>query len=89
MSDGLFSEDDFNFGRAGESGFEPFDADASLFDPRTDRPLGDHGTAEQVIDYILQPRVDLGCPAEDFLKCWREGDLDEWPEFYDWLAQQG
>ena len=62
-------------------------ADLSI-DPRTGRPYGDHGTANQVIEYILQPRVDLGCPAEDFLKCWREGDLEEWPEYYEWLNKQ-
>lgn len=56
-------------------------------DPRTGRPWGDHGTANQAIDYTLTPGVDLGCPAEDFLRCWREGDLEEWPEFYDYLRE--
>lgn len=59
-----------------------------IIDPRTGRRLGDHGTANQAIDYTLSPRVDLGCPAEDFLRSWREGDLDEWPEFYTWLNKQ-
>lgn len=59
-----------------------------MTDPRTGRPLGDHGTANQAINYVLS-RADLGCPAKDFLKCWREGDLDEWPEFYVWLKEQG
>ncbi len=58
-------------------------------DPRTGRPLGDHGTAAQAIEYALEviPRSD--CPEPDtFLRAWREGDLEEWPEFYDWLRTQ-
>lgn len=57
-------------------------------DPRTGRPWGDHGSAHLAIEYVLSPGVDLGCPAEDFLGRWREGCLDEWPEFYDWLLLQ-
>jgi hypothetical protein len=57
--------------------------------PRTGRPIGDHGTANDAIEYVLESHVDLGCPAEDFLRCWRVGDLDEWPEFYKWLKQKG
>jgi hypothetical protein len=60
---------------------------ATPIDPRTDRPNGDHGTANDAINYTLSG-ADLGCPAEDFLRCWREGDLDEWPEFYAWLRKQ-
>lgn len=88
MSDSLFCEDDFNFGHAGESGFEPFDADVSLVnDPRTGRPWGDHGTANQALEYALDHEANFGDP-EAFLRCWREGDLEEWPEFYVWLAEQ-
>jgi hypothetical protein len=88
MGASLFCDDDFNFGRAGVTGFEPSDDDVALVnDPRTGRPWGDHGTANQAIDFTLQPFVDLGCPAEDFLRCWRDGDLEEWPEFYDFLKE--
>lgn len=55
-------------------------------DPRTGRPVGDHGTAVQAIEYALEQVGD--CEAVDFLRAWREGDLDEWPEFYPWLKGQ-
>lgn len=54
-------------------------------DPRTGRPIGDHGTAMQAIDFALD---HLSVERDTFLKCWREGDLDEWPEFYEWLFRQ-
>ncbi|MEQ1950962.1 hypothetical protein ABMA59_06045 [Mesorhizobium sp. CN2-181] len=54
-------------------------------DPRTGRPIGDHGTAIQAINYALDVERD---DREAFLRCWREGDLEEWPEFYAWLAKQ-
>jgi hypothetical protein len=50
----------------------------------SDRAPGDHGTAAQAIDFALDFNV---CSEPDvFLRGWREGDLDEWPEFYEWLA---
>lgn len=52
-------------------------------DPRTGRPLGDHGTALQAISFALDTSQGLEC--EDFLRAWREGDLDEWPDFYEYL----
>lgn len=57
-------------------------------DPRTKRPVGDHGTPLQAINFILD---HSGVPweADTFLRSWREGDLDEWPDFYEWLEQQG
>lgn len=52
-------------------------------DPRTGRAVGNHGTAVQAIDYALgQTAGDV----ETFLRAWREGSLEEWPEFYAWLA---
>lgn len=54
-------------------------------DPRTGRTYGDHGTAMQAINFALD---HLSIERDTFLKCWREGDLDEWPEFYVWLARQ-
>lgn len=56
-------------------------------DPRTNRPFGDHGTANQAIEYALE-HVDGPGEGEDFLRAWREGDLEEWPEFYPWLSKQ-
>lgn len=54
-------------------------------DPRTGRPFGDHGTAEQAIDFAISV---ADTEAEAFLRSWQQGDLDEWPEFYVWLAHQ-
>ena len=54
-------------------------------DRRTGRAFGDHGTAMQAVDFALD---HLSVERDTFLKCWREGDLDEWPEFYRWLANQ-
>jgi hypothetical protein len=54
-------------------------------DPRTGRPCGDHGTAEQAIRYALD---HAGNECQEFLQAWNEGALDEWPEFYPWLAAQ-
>lgn len=56
-------------------------------DPRTGRPYGDHGTANQAIEFTLDNINAAGCEVE-FLRAWREGDLVEWPEFYTWLKNQ-
>lgn len=55
----------------------------TLIDRRTGRPLGDHGTCLQAINYALD--VEGSGEAVEFLRAWREGDLEEWPEFYAWL----
>lgn len=61
-------------------------------DPRTNRPLGDHGTANDAIEFAMDvlPNLTNGCPeADTFLRAWREGDaFDEWPEFYEWLGNR-
>lgn len=54
-------------------------------DPRTGRPAGDHGKASDAIAFALDV-ADLETP--EFLRAWREGDLDEWPEFYAWLHER-
>ena len=60
-----------------------------MIDPRTGRPLGDHGTGEQAVDWVLNHAdIDTRCQPDQFLKGWREGDLLEYPEFYEWLAKQ-
>lgn len=47
---------------------------------------GDHGTAQDAIDFILDSPEPWS--ASEFLPRWREGNLDEWPEFYEFLAKR-
>jgi hypothetical protein len=56
-------------------------------DPRTGRPVGDHGSAEHALDYALDVAAS-NCEVETFLTAWREGSLEEWPEFYAWLRER-
>jgi hypothetical protein len=59
-------------------------------DSRTGRPLGDHGTAQDAIDFVLDSSTEFD-PGEArlFMEAWREGNAaDEWPEFYTWLKDQ-
>lgn len=58
-------------------------------DPRTGRPLGDHGTANDAIDYALDGGGEAWTQTVEFLTAWRDGDLSEWPEYYRWLRDQG
>lgn len=57
-------------------------------DPKTGRPFGDHGAAQDAIDFLLHQQQ---APGEEtaFLRGWQYGDLDEWPEFYEWLKAKG
>jgi hypothetical protein len=55
-------------------------------DPRTGRPNGDHGTANDAIDFALD--TSSGLEAEDFLRAWRDGSLEEWPDYYVWLRKR-
>lgn len=55
-------------------------------DASTGRPNGDHGTAMDAINFALD--TSNGLEADDFLRAWREGDLAEYPDFYEWLAAQ-
>lgn len=57
-------------------------------DPRTDHAVGDHGTAVQAIDYALAGNNSAWTQETEFLRAWREGDLDEIPDFYVWLNKQ-
>lgn len=58
-------------------------------DPRTGRPCGDHGTANDAIEFVTSGAADCGPGEEaDFLRAWQQGDLDEWPEFYAWLRKR-
>jgi hypothetical protein len=55
-------------------------------DPRTGRPFGDHGSAAQALEYALDHLAGYA-DIDVFLRAWREGALDEWHEFYAWLAE--
>lgn len=58
-------------------------------DPKTGREFGDHGTGEQAVEYALDHGPSWGCEwSVAFLQAWREGNLDEFPEFYAWLKDQ-
>lgn len=57
-------------------------------DSRTGRPFGDHGTGTDAIEFALSSDSAPG-EGEDFLRAWQYGDLDEWPEFYQWLEKNG
>lgn len=61
-----------------------------MIDPRTGRPLGDNGTAQQAIDFTLSyEHPDMLGQEREFLLAWRDGTaVEEWPEFYKWLADQ-
>jgi hypothetical protein len=45
----------------------------------------DHGEATDAIDYALDELRDF---TDTFLRCWREGNLTEWPEYYAWLDKR-
>jgi hypothetical protein len=48
------------------------------------RGLSDHGTAADALEFAFHEIAD-GDEAWAFLKSWRFGELDEWPEYYAWL----
>jgi hypothetical protein len=59
-----------------------------MIDERTGRPIGDHGSAIDAIDFALHGIVPVpdGPGALDFLRDWRSGDAaDEWPGYFTWL----
>jgi hypothetical protein len=84
VSRSFFCDDDINFGRAAKTGFFPSD-EVGENDPRTGRPWGDHGTTQQALEFALD-YIDDPYDTIQFLKDWREAELDEWPEFYAWLS---
>ena len=47
------------------------------------RRTGDHGTHEQALTFAL----DHADEPVEFLRAWREGSADEWPEYYEWLER--
>lgn len=62
-----------------------------MIDERTGRQIGDRGTYSHALTFALDVYPDMADGAgdsTDFLRAWREGALDEYPEFYAWLAEQ-
>lgn len=52
------------------------------------RAVGDYGSAGQAINWALDVMTDGDVEVAAFLKCWRMGALEEWPDFLAWLDQQ-
>lgn len=53
-------------------------------DPRTGRPYVDHGTALQAMQFAIDCR-DICGEEKEFISAWLEGNLEDFPEFYDYL----
>lgn len=69
--------------------FTPLPPPPTRANPATfSRPPWDHGTAEQAIEWALDHNLLGDLEAGAFLRHWREGWLDEWPEYQAWLAAQ-
>lgn len=58
-----------------------------MIDERTGRPIGDHGTHIQALEYMLERMEADPANQVEFIRAWREGDLEEWPDFYAWLEE--
>ena len=59
------------------------------FDVRTGRPFGDHGTALNAVEFIVERREHTPGEEAAFLAAWLEGrTLDEWPDYYAWLRNR-
>ena len=55
-------------------------------DPSTGLPWGDHGTANEAIDWAVDYLVGVKGP---FLRAWRIGDAArDWPGYYGWLRSR-
>lgn len=56
------------------------------------RKLGErgfHGTALQAIGFAISSfDPDMYLQEREFLTAWLEGDLDEWPLYYEWAQTQ-
>ena len=65
---------------------------ADNIDSRTGRPFGDHGTANDAIDFVLNGPGSNQPDDEKILfleEWWGGGAYEDWPEFYTWLKEQG
>lgn len=61
----------------------------AAIDRSTGRPYGDHGRAEDAINFAIDQLGMEGEEQDPFLRAWREGALEDWPEFYTWLKDRG
>lgn len=59
-----------------------------VIDSRTGRPVGDHGSGTDAIEFALE-RIEDHYDRQDFLTAWLHGDLFEYPDFYEWLRKEG
>jgi hypothetical protein len=58
-------------------------------DPLTGRAFGDHGTANDALEWALDHGPDVDFEAIGFLIDWRDGSaFEKYPEFYIWLKEQ-
>jgi hypothetical protein len=57
-------------------------------DPRTGFHIGYHGTHAHAIEYMLEVMESDPADQVEFIKGWRDGALDEFPEYYEWLREQ-
>lgn len=55
---------------------------------KSNRPPGDYGTADQAVTWALDVSQAGDCWTSDFLSAWHEGNLEDWPEFLEWLDAQ-
>jgi hypothetical protein len=46
-----------------------------------------YGDAADAIDYALG-HIDDAFERSDFLECWRDGDVSDWPAYFRWLHTQ-
>lgn len=60
-----------------------------LLDENIGFPIGFHGGYSHAVDYALDHLEQDTANQIEFLRAWREGSLEEWPEYYDWLREIG
>ena len=56
-----------------------------MLDERTGFAVGFHGGYSHAVDYALDHMEQDPGNQVDFLRAWREGNLEEWPEYYEHL----
>lgn len=52
-----------------------------------DELKGNHGTYQDAVEFLLEHPQAPGDETE-FLRAWSDGAADEWPEYYEWLADR-
>lgn len=53
----------------------------------TKRKLDHHGDYEDAVRFALDVHDDK-LQTYEFLNAWDHGDIDEWPEYYEWLNER-